>query len=494
MSLPEHEIPFAPSWLLDAAALLAEPDPGPTPWLVENLIVDRALVAVVGRWKTTKSYGVLDLCIAVATGRPAFGAFAVPDPGPVVFVNEESGKAALWRRLDALCRGRAIDPEELRETLFVAPNAGVKLDDEEWHRLLRMYDYATFADPVRLIVFDPLARMKAPTRDESARAGAAVPGDVQHPSRRLPSGVMDAGRRAEIRRWAQGLERSEVAELRAAARALGILVDENEKLARRLARLELDGGSDGGDAPASTNRKPPPGPPSATASGEMRRARRLRRERRKPPWRLAGTLIAVIVLVITAVALTTAAIRPEIETGGLEHGGLVGASQASQLTFWARTDAAAEPVWRLDGREIKPRRDQDRYVFRPGRLPDGVHLIEIGVDARWLGSTTRRIAFEVDTQPPTLRLDAPAAHTRGEPVHIEGTAEPGAGVLREGKPVPLDGKGRFSIDLSSPAAGGALVLELADRAGNRSRWRVPVTVVPRRPEHPVRSVHVTAHA
>jgi len=173
VSLPEHEIPFAPSWLLDAAALLAEPDPGPTPWLVENLIVDRALVAVVGRWKTTKSYGVLDLCIAVATGRPAFGAFAVPDPGPVVFVNEESGKAVLWRLLDALCRGRAIDPEELRETLFVAPNAGVKLDDEEWHRLLRMYDYATFADPVRLIVFDPLARMKAPTRDESAQKDMA---------------------------------------------------------------------------------------------------------------------------------------------------------------------------------------------------------------------------------------------------------------------------------------------------------------------------------
>jgi len=304
---------------------------------------------------------------------------------------------------------------------------------------------------------------------------------------------MDAGRRAEIRRWAQGLERSEVAELRAAARALGMLVDENEKLARRLARLEQDGGGDGGDAPGDTNRQPSPGP-SATASGEIRRARRPRRERRKPPWRLAGTLIAVLVLVITAVAFTTAAVRPEIETGGLEHGGLVGASQASQLTFWARTDAAAEPVWRLDGREIKPRRDQDRYVFRPGRLPDGVHLIEISVDARWLGSTTRRIAFEVDTQPPTLRLDAPAAHTRGEPVHIEGTAEPGAGVLRGGKPVPLDGKGRFSIELSSPAAGGALVLELADRAGNRSRWRVPVTVVPRRPEHPVRSVHVTAHA
>jgi hypothetical protein len=168
VSTPSDTITFAPTyapWYMDAAALLAEPDPGPTPWLVDQLIVDRALVAVVGRWKTTKWYGVLDLCIAVATGRPAFGTFAVPEPGPVVFVNEESGKAALWRRLDALCRGRAIDPEELRGRLFVAPNAGVKLDDEEWQdRICGLY-----ALRPRLIVFDPLARMKAPTRDESAQ-------------------------------------------------------------------------------------------------------------------------------------------------------------------------------------------------------------------------------------------------------------------------------------------------------------------------------------
>lgn len=78
------------SWLTDAADLLAEPDPGLTPWLVKNLIVDGALVAAVGRWKTTKSYGLLDICVAIATGRPAFGALAIPKPGPVLFINEEA--------------------------------------------------------------------------------------------------------------------------------------------------------------------------------------------------------------------------------------------------------------------------------------------------------------------------------------------------------------------------------------------------------------------
>jgi RecA-family ATPase len=147
-----HEIPFSEPWYLDAADLLGRDDPGPTPWLVEKLIVDRSLTAVVGRWKTTKSYGVLDICIAIATGHPAFGVFAIPEPGPVMSVNEESGEAALWRRLDALCRGRAIDPEELRGQLFVSPNRRIKLDDAGWQAEL----IATGKQlQPRLFVFDP---------------------------------------------------------------------------------------------------------------------------------------------------------------------------------------------------------------------------------------------------------------------------------------------------------------------------------------------------
>jgi AAA domain len=173
----DDKIEFAPAlpgvdlpWYVDAAELLSEPDPGPTPWLVEDVMVDRALVAVVGRWKTTKSFGMLDVCLSVATGRPAFGTFAVPEPGPVVFVNEESGRAALWRRLDALCRGRAIDPESLRGRLLVAPNARVRLDDEGWQaRLLALGRQLT----PRLIVFDPLARMKDPGRVENEQSGMA---------------------------------------------------------------------------------------------------------------------------------------------------------------------------------------------------------------------------------------------------------------------------------------------------------------------------------
>jgi len=153
------------SWLIDGAALLAEGDPGPTPYLIQDVIVDQALTAAVGRWKTSKSYGLLDMCISIATGLPAFGVFTIPEPGPVVFVNEESGRAALRRRLDALSRGRAIEPE-LLDRLFLAPNLGVKLDDEGWQA--RLIDFGIRVQP-RLFAFDPLARMKAPARDESSQ-------------------------------------------------------------------------------------------------------------------------------------------------------------------------------------------------------------------------------------------------------------------------------------------------------------------------------------
>lgn len=167
---PERS-PASRAWLVDGADLLSEPDPGPTPWLVEHMIVDQALVACVGRWKTTKSYALLHLCVSIASGSPAFGRFAVPKPGSVVFCNEESGRAALWRRLDALARGSAIEPEALRGRLMVAANSRVKLDDPGWQA--ELIAVGRELQP-RLFVFDPLARMKAAAREENAQKEMSV--------------------------------------------------------------------------------------------------------------------------------------------------------------------------------------------------------------------------------------------------------------------------------------------------------------------------------
>jgi hypothetical protein len=165
----ESAFPPFDEWLIDAADLLAEDDPGPTPYLVDDLIVEGDLIAGVGSWKTTKTYGLMEIAVSVRTGLPAFGRFAVPNPGPVVFVIEESGRAALWRRLDALCRGRGIDPQKLRG-LALAANAGVKLDDPDWQK--RLIDAGQMLRP-RLFIFDPLARMKNSRRAENEQTDMA---------------------------------------------------------------------------------------------------------------------------------------------------------------------------------------------------------------------------------------------------------------------------------------------------------------------------------
>jgi hypothetical protein len=88
----------------------------------------------------------------------------------VVYVIEESGRRALWRRLDALCRGRAIHPDQLRDRLLLAANARVKLDDAEWQATL--LETGLRVRP-RAFIFDPFARMKDARREENDQTGMA---------------------------------------------------------------------------------------------------------------------------------------------------------------------------------------------------------------------------------------------------------------------------------------------------------------------------------
>ena len=153
----------AVSWFESAADLLAEPEPGPTPFLVDELIVDGSIAACVGPPKNFKTWTLLDLAIAVATGEPALGRFKVAKRGPVLLILEESGRTALHRRLDMLVRGRALEPVRLAAFYFAA-NRRVRLNEPEWQE--RLLGAAT-AHPWRLIAFDPLARIKGAGVDEN---------------------------------------------------------------------------------------------------------------------------------------------------------------------------------------------------------------------------------------------------------------------------------------------------------------------------------------
>jgi hypothetical protein len=160
----------APAWFESAADLLREPDPGPTPFLVDELIVDNAIAALVGAPKNGKTFALLDIAIAVAAAEQALDRFDVPQPGPVLLILEESGRAALHRRLDKLARGRALDPDRLVE-LYFAANRRVRLDDGAWRD--RLLEAASSRD-WRLIAFDPLARIKGAVDENVQREIAPV--------------------------------------------------------------------------------------------------------------------------------------------------------------------------------------------------------------------------------------------------------------------------------------------------------------------------------
>ena len=156
-------------FLESAAALLAEPDPGPTPFLVEGLIVDCAIAAEQGAPKVGKTWAGLELAVSIVTGLPAFGRFATLK-GPVVVILEESGRAALHRRLDALARGRAIKPNQLAGLHFAA-NRRVRLNDPKWRE--RILADASRLKP-RLVILDPLVRLKGATTSENDQGEMAA--------------------------------------------------------------------------------------------------------------------------------------------------------------------------------------------------------------------------------------------------------------------------------------------------------------------------------
>jgi RecA-family ATPase len=172
-AVEDSAAPAEPAWFERASDLLAEADPGMTPFLVAELVVDGALCAVSGPPKVSKTWLTLELAVSIVSGQPAFGRFGIQQ-GPVLLILEESGRAALHRRLGALARGRAIAPAELAELHFAA-NRRVRLDDLEWQK--RLTEAVQRIEPAA-VVLDPLARLKSPGRDENAQGDMAVLLDV----------------------------------------------------------------------------------------------------------------------------------------------------------------------------------------------------------------------------------------------------------------------------------------------------------------------------
>lgn len=238
------------------------------------------------------------------------------------------------------------------------------------------------------------------------------------------------------------------------------------------------------------SRRPPQSPLQRVS-----RSRRRRRRRILGLTRLAVAIALLVGLVLGFLAVVRMIGAPSLETsGGPKDGALLGVPGVTKLVFKAKATRAdlAHQEWTLDGKSVTPRASGAFLVYRPRNLRDGAHSFEIKATGGFLGaSSSKSWNFTVDTTPPRLKLDKPVVSYASEPIVAKGTIDEDA-VLKANRRHVAVKDGTWQIRYAVPP--GTVILTATDKVGNSSRWRMPVTVVPRQPREPVRAVHMSADA
>jgi AAA domain len=143
-------------------------------WLVDELFSSASVGLLGGPPKAFKTFVAAELALAVATGSKAFGRFAVPDPGPVLFFGAEDPPPDLRIRFDGVARAHRLDLA--KAPLFLLDIAQLRLDDTG--HLDRLQRTVALHKP-RLLVLDPFVRLVAGLDENSARDVSAVLGSLR---------------------------------------------------------------------------------------------------------------------------------------------------------------------------------------------------------------------------------------------------------------------------------------------------------------------------
>lgn len=153
-------------------------------WLVECLWALGAAGVLGGAPKTGKTWLGCELALAIATGTPALGQFAVHQKGTVIFFGAEDDQPSLRARFDGIARARGLDLESA--SLFLLDIAELRLDRAEDVARLR----ATVAQhrPV-FVVLDPFVRL-ARVDENSAAEVSAVLGELRSIQREFGTAIL----------------------------------------------------------------------------------------------------------------------------------------------------------------------------------------------------------------------------------------------------------------------------------------------------------------
>lgn len=172
-----------PLRVVQIADLPPETDERPA-WLIEEIWAREAVGLIGGAPKSCKTYLALEMALAVASGAPCLGRFAVHEPGPVLLFAAEDAPAQVRDRLDGLARARGVAFERLPVFLVLAEQ--LRLDTER--DLARLRNAIERHRP-RLLILDPFVRLH--TLDEnSATEVSRLLADLRALQRRFQLAVL----------------------------------------------------------------------------------------------------------------------------------------------------------------------------------------------------------------------------------------------------------------------------------------------------------------
>lgn len=141
----------------------------PRQWLIEGLWSEEAVGVVGGPPKSWKTWIGLEMAVAVASGKPCLGRYAVPRPGHVLMFTAEDPPQEVRARAAGLAKARGLDFDRLAVGLIHQPV--LRLDEEEDRQRL----VATVAEyQPRMLVLDPLVRLHRGDENSSTEISAIL--------------------------------------------------------------------------------------------------------------------------------------------------------------------------------------------------------------------------------------------------------------------------------------------------------------------------------
>ncbi|NCT90130.1 AAA family ATPase [Cellulomonas sp. APG4] len=117
-----------PRFVVVSAADLAAPVP-PMEWLVKGVWPTTGFGVLGGEKKTLKTYNLMHMALAVASGTPMFDQFSVPAPRTVLYLLGEGGQGPSARRLQRIAEAMGLPLEDLPLFMTFDP---APADTPEW--------------------------------------------------------------------------------------------------------------------------------------------------------------------------------------------------------------------------------------------------------------------------------------------------------------------------------------------------------------------------